>query len=202
VTAPILNRGSQTQGVQPGASTRWPGALIFFMVLFCLAAALVLFFFDPAKFGFYPVCYFHQLTGLLCPGCGGLRALHQLVHGHVGAAFNLNALLVLALPIALWLGARMLVRRVLRQPAHELHARWFWIGLVVMLAFGVLRNFQLSARLKSPPQIRANLATKAPSTWSRSGLSSRCDWILNSGREARKAEMDSAFSSGSTLQVL
>ena len=29
-----------------------------------------------------PPCYFHQLTGLYCPGCGGTRAWIALLHGH------------------------------------------------------------------------------------------------------------------------
>ncbi len=46
-------------------------------------AGIVLFCFDPERCGFYPICIFHQSTGLLCPGCGSLRAMHQLLHGHL-----------------------------------------------------------------------------------------------------------------------
>src|SRR5208283_1274662 len=48
-------------------------------------AAAVLFVFDPATAGFYPVCALHEMTGLQCPGCGGLRAMHQVFHGHLAA---------------------------------------------------------------------------------------------------------------------
>ncbi len=58
------------------------------------AAALVLFCFDPARCAVYPVCTFHQLTGLDCPGCGSLRAMHQLLHGHFLSALHFNALAV------------------------------------------------------------------------------------------------------------
>ena len=54
------------------------------------AAGLVLFCFDPRQYHFYPVCFFHQTTGLLCPGCGALRAGHQLLHGHLVSALCEN----------------------------------------------------------------------------------------------------------------
>ena len=60
----------------------------------------VLYFFDPATAGFYPACLFRLVTGIPCPGCGSLRAMHQLLHGHFAAAFALNPLLVLGLLVA------------------------------------------------------------------------------------------------------
>ena len=38
---------------------------------------------------------FHAMTGLWCPGCGGLRAVHDLTHGHLVTALHENALVVL-----------------------------------------------------------------------------------------------------------
>src|SRR6266478_6212704 len=64
-----------------------------------IASAAVLYFFNPAQFGFYPICFFYKTTGLLCPGCGTLRALHQLLHGHFEAAFRFNPLMVSSVPI-------------------------------------------------------------------------------------------------------
>jgi len=76
-----------------------------------LGAGAVLYWFDPASHGFYPRCLFHEWTGLHCPGCGSLRALHQLSHGHLGAAFGSNPLLILALPFLGWIMAARLLRR-------------------------------------------------------------------------------------------
>jgi hypothetical protein len=105
------------------------------------AACFVLFQFDPNQGGFYPICYFHQTTGLLCPGCGSLRALHQLAHGHVVAAVHLNVLLVCSLPLLGWWSIRSAIRKARNQPAHwTVRPAWLWCGLVVLLAFGVLRN--------------------------------------------------------------
>ena len=46
-------------------------------------------------------CFFHQLTGLHCPGCGMTRATAALVNGDLLSAFRFNPLGVLLLPLAL-----------------------------------------------------------------------------------------------------
>jgi hypothetical protein len=65
-----------------------------------LAGIAVLFFFDPAVAGFYPPCLFRTVFGAQCPGCGSLRAAHQLLHGNFAAAWMLNRFLLIALPLA------------------------------------------------------------------------------------------------------
>ena len=65
------------------------------------AGSLVLFTFSPTEHGFYPVCPFHALTGLQCPGCGGTRAMYQLLHLHWTEAMRLNGLVTLLAPVAL-----------------------------------------------------------------------------------------------------
>jgi len=107
-------------------------------------ATLVLFCFDPSHHAFYPVCVFHRSTGLLCPGCGSLRALHQLLHGHVLAALHDNALLVCSSPLlGIWAG-RSLVRQRRHQPgAFAVSPVWLWAALVVLVVFGITRNLPL-----------------------------------------------------------
>jgi hypothetical protein len=61
---------------------------------------------DPHSPGHYPACPLHALTGLYCPFCGGLRAVHDLAHLDIVGALARNPLVVVALPfaLALWLG--------------------------------------------------------------------------------------------------
>lgn len=73
-------------------------------LLFVAAVAFLYFRFDPAVSPF-PKCVFLKLTGWQCPGCGSQRAFHALLHGHVGAAWRYNGLLLLMLP---YLGALLL----------------------------------------------------------------------------------------------
>ena len=60
---------------------------------------------DPHTSGSWGVCPWLLLTGTSCPGCGSLRAVHDLTDGDVAAAASSNLLLVLALPVVvlLWL---------------------------------------------------------------------------------------------------
>ena len=101
----------------------------------------VLFFFDPARNGFYPGCLLYKTTGLLCPGCGGLRAVHQLLHGHLLTAFRFNPIFVLALPLLLAIAVRWYWRR--RHPvpgARLVHPMLLWLALALALFFAVWRN--------------------------------------------------------------
>ena len=101
----------------------------------------ILFCFDPSDYGFYPICFFHQTTGLLCPGCGSLRAVHKLLHGNVSAAFRFNPLLILALPLFLWLGAVYALRTIREEQMRlALSAKWVWLMVGIVLAVSVWRN--------------------------------------------------------------
>jgi hypothetical protein len=113
------------------------------LVIFFGAAtgAALLYWFNPASSGFYPICLFYQTTGLQCPGCGSLRAMHQLLHGKWGAAFHLNPLLMVALPAAAGLAARFGLAKVQRRPCPRLiRPAHLWISLVVLVVFSIWRN--------------------------------------------------------------
>ncbi|HEX3718844.1 MAG TPA: DUF2752 domain-containing protein [Verrucomicrobiae bacterium] len=116
----------------------WVGAGLAVII----AGAAVLFFFDPETAGFYPVCGIHQLTGLQCPGCGSLRALHQLTHGNIAAAWHFNPLLVALLPIGFWLGLRAAALWVFgwRWPGIINKPIVGWAIVVVAIVFGIARN--------------------------------------------------------------
>ncbi|WP_352301936.1 DUF2752 domain-containing protein [Kineosporia sp. NBRC 101731] len=61
---------------------------------------------DPNRPGHYPGCPFRALLGVYCPGCGGLRAVHDLAHGDVPAALSSNLLVTLVAPVAVVLWVR------------------------------------------------------------------------------------------------
>ena len=102
----------------------------------------LLFAFDPAGSGIFPPCPFHTITGLHCPGCGTTRALHQVLHGNLPAAFALNPLMILSLgPIIYWFVSASVRRLSGRQlPTVFIPAAWIWGLLGVVLLFWVLRN--------------------------------------------------------------
>ena len=59
---------------------------------------------DPHRAGSpFPPCPFRLLTGWYCPGCGGLRMTHDLLHADFAAAAVDNLFLLVGLPLlALW----------------------------------------------------------------------------------------------------
>ena len=111
-----------------------------------ITAGLVLFFHNPAESQFYPVCLFHKLTGWHCPGCGSLRALFHLAHGHWATAFHFNPLLMLFLPLLVWVILRQLWKEIFAKELAPIFTRpfWGWLALGLIVSFGVLRNLPFS----------------------------------------------------------
>jgi hypothetical protein len=55
---------------------------------------------DPHSSRFmFPECPFKALTGLNCPGCGGLRMTHDVLHGDFAAAITDNVFALVGLPL-------------------------------------------------------------------------------------------------------
>ena len=137
-------------GVPPKLAAARPGKSL--ALASSLAAAVgvcaMLFLFNPSQHAFYPQCFFHQATGLHCPGCGGLRAVHQLLHGHLPTALHLNLLAVLSLPLfAGLLGREFAGRRCGNSGWRFVSGRWVWCFIGILLVFTVLRNFPAFAFL-------------------------------------------------------
>jgi uncharacterized membrane protein YeiH len=91
---------------------------------------------DPESSGAYPACPFRAITGLACPGCGSLRALHDLVHGSPVAALDHNAVFVVALVAAV-----LLSLRALAAPAARAVSPWLpYAALGLLALWTVVRN--------------------------------------------------------------
>ena len=101
---------------------------------------------DPAGSAWYPKCPFHSLTGLHCPGCGGLRGAHQLLQGNVVAAVRMNALVFVVGPPLLVTWAVNRYRRAHHRSAIDAAAPallpiWaWWTLLAVVVVFFIARN--------------------------------------------------------------
>ena len=114
-------------------------------MLFLLAGVGVLYMFDPAEPNIYPKCPFLSLTGCLCPGCGTLRALHQLLQGNLTAAVGYNVLTVVSLPfVAYSIGTWSMRELGLRAPRPIfVDHRLIWGLLGVVLLYWALRNLPI-----------------------------------------------------------
>jgi hypothetical protein len=107
------------------------------------AATLALRLRDPHVAHAWGVCPLYYATGIYCPGCGSLRAVNDLTHGHLSAAASSNLLLLGLIPVmgllysrwalAAWRGDEATVLpRIPRAAA---------VGLVVLVvAFVAARN--------------------------------------------------------------
>ncbi|MEW2514885.1 DUF2752 domain-containing protein [Streptomyces sp. NPDC046870] len=96
---------------------------------------------DPNEPGHYPVCPLYRLTGLYCPGCGGLRSAHAFVHGDLLGALRDNALGVLAYLGFAVLWTVWVVRAARGRPVRiEPGPAPLWAAGVLLLVFTVVRN--------------------------------------------------------------
>jgi hypothetical protein len=91
---------------------------------------------DPHRPGFlFPACPFKALTGWNCPGCGGLRMTHDVLHGDFAAAVIDNVFLLVGLPL---LTAWLVVRWRRDQPLMTKPA--IVVSAVAVITWTVVRN--------------------------------------------------------------
>lgn len=125
------------------------------MALGANLAALAVHLVDPNRPGSYGLCPLRVLTGLACPLCGGLRAVHALTHGELDVAWGLNPAVFLLLPLAVvawgwwtaqaWRGPANRERangphRLPRYRGPAVRHTLPWVALASMAVFAVLRN--------------------------------------------------------------
>jgi Protein of unknown function (DUF2752) len=91
---------------------------------------------DPHKpDSVFPSCPFRLLTGWNCPACGGLRMVHDVLHGDLAAAISDNAFLLLGIPV---LAGWILLRRRSGKSLFSLPAVATLV--IATLAWTVIRN--------------------------------------------------------------
>ncbi|MGH9495750.1 MAG: DUF2752 domain-containing protein [Candidatus Sulfotelmatobacter sp.] len=107
-----------------------------------LAGLLMLLVFDPTTSGIFPPCPLRYLTGFYCPGCGSLRAIHQLLLGNFREAWALNPLTVVFLPfVSYGLASETLIQiRGRGLPSIFIPAIGIRALCAVVILFGIARN--------------------------------------------------------------
>ncbi len=107
---------------------------------------------DPIEQGFTPPCLFFLFTGLHCPGCGTLRALHQLLNGNIRDAFWLNPLIFLSIPFATFL---FLIMRSKSLHTKFLRSR-FYLNLEILFCFSIVCAYWVLRNTNIKPFAFAN----------------------------------------------
>ena len=122
---------------------RWKFVALALAAAPCVVLLLVR---NPEDSGLFPPCPFRALTGYHCPGCGTLRALHQLLNGHLLAAIDYNPMTVFFLPFVIYAFSAAVSAEIRgpKLPNVFIPAGWIWTLLVAVIAFGVLRNLPVS----------------------------------------------------------
>ena len=91
---------------------------------------------DPHKpDSVFPICPFRLLTGWNCPACGGLRMVHDVLHGDLAAAISDNAFVLVGIPV---LAGWILLRR--RSGKSLFSAPAVATLMIATLAWTVVRN--------------------------------------------------------------
>jgi hypothetical protein len=89
-----------------------------------------------------PFCPFHALTGLDCPGCGSLRAIHSLLRLEFAQALAYNPLICMCLPFLgawwLWHAGRAATGRAPAVPF--IRPALLWTVVAVFVSFAIFRN--------------------------------------------------------------
>jgi hypothetical protein len=118
---------------------------IKFSILFIAAGAiLLLYFFIEPKNGNLPKCFFHELTGLYCPGCGVQRSFHALLNGHILTAIDYNLLFILFLPMIIYfilvfaLGKKHSSSSFIYKPVFSM------MVVIVVISFWIFRNIPVT----------------------------------------------------------
>jgi hypothetical protein len=129
-----------------GQSTKRTRVLIAGAATLALGGAcLYTFLVDPNSSSAYPQCPLKAFTNIDCPGCGGLRATHALLHGDIIGAADHNVLALILLPIMAFMFARWVLTQFdLTVPKIRWPRPFVWITPLVLVAFTVGRNLPVA----------------------------------------------------------
>ncbi|ATW52516.1 DUF2752 domain-containing protein [Streptomyces peucetius] len=103
---------------------------------------------DPNEPGHYPVCPLLRITGIYCPGCGGLRSAHAFIHGDLATAFGANAAATVGYAVFGVVWVVWLIRALRNRPLRiGLSTGWWWVTGGALMIFSVVRNLPFGSAL-------------------------------------------------------
>ena len=123
-------------------SSKYERTLAAVAVSAAAVGSAVVWYYNPTEVTFFPVCPLYAMTGFACPGCGLTRGFHALFHGDIGNALHFNALLPVWTLIFGYVFVSLLLLAVRGKglPMWPTMPRFLWTFMIVLLAFGVVRN--------------------------------------------------------------
>ena len=115
----------------------------FSIFIIAAGAILLLYFFVEPKNGILPKCFFHELTGLYCPGCGVQRSFHALLNGHILTAIDYNLLFILFLPLIIYFILAFALGKKHPYSSFIYKSPFSFTVVIVVVSFWVLRNIPI-----------------------------------------------------------
>lgn len=123
--------------------------LLFSVLILILGVvALLLFLFLNHTYSFYIPCFFHQITGLYCPGCGITRMIISILQFDFYQAFRWNPFLFLLIPFFVIYGTLYYYHWLYNKNIPKLPNLVWNILLILAILFMVLRNIPIFDFLK------------------------------------------------------
>ncbi len=135
------NAQSPSRAPEPSRRRRLAGPAVTIAGL--AVATVSLHFRDPHVGGSWGLCPSAAILGVYCPGCGGLRAVHDLTQGDLGGAASSNLLFFVSVPLILFLLGRWswdAWHGIDRGRTWLSSKPMLWAGTAIVLAFAVARN--------------------------------------------------------------
>lgn len=123
--------------------------IIIIISAIALSFMLIMYYnYEESDSGWSIQCGVYQVTGLYCPGCGGQRAFHYLLHGEIGKSLRYNALFIVSIPFFLYL-YYILVSVYLLKGKYNAKGFLFSknfaiIFLLILFVYFILRNIPFS----------------------------------------------------------
>ena len=150
----------ETETVSPHPTSELCLAAVFLFFGACVGVCL--FLGHPSDYAWLPSCPFRVWSGLLCPGCGALRATHYLLNGQWVTAFRFQPLLVLSLPVLVLFSGKVLYENLRKTSvALPFEKQLYWLLLIIVCLFFVLRNVPLDCfDCLRPPVIASHLPSE------------------------------------------
>lgn len=107
---------------------------------------------DPYANTIAPICPLYGATGLYCPGCGGLRAAHEVLNGDIVAAIGMNPVAVFVIIPGIMIGLAWWIAALAspRVPRPSISTGLAWVLPIFLVAFAIARNIPALAPYLAP----------------------------------------------------
>lgn len=92
-------------------------------------------------------CGLYKMTGFLCPGCGGQRAFHHLLHGEIISALKHNAIFILGFPFLAYLYFACVKIYIFKDEKYHnsfvFSSSFGYSFIIILLVYFIIRNIPI-----------------------------------------------------------